>query len=109
MDFEERAFLTEVALSALRESLAGPQARGSGAACAAASTRVSLSESEDETLAILETSTESMETPNWAGSAQVAALTNTVTALTIAGVLATNTCVEEVVQSLRKVALVTPA
>ena len=61
-----------------------------------------MGESEDGTLAILETCMESLETSDWAGSAQVAALTNTLTALTFAGVLVTNTSVEEVVQSLWK-------
>ena len=37
------------------------------------------------------------------------AWTNTLTALTLAGVLVTNTYVEEVVQSLRKVVIVTTA
>ena len=80
-----------------------------GAACAVASTKVSLSESEDESFASLETITESLETPDWAGSAQVAALTNTLTALTLAGVPIIKTSVEEVVQSLRKVVTVTTA
>ena len=39
----------------------------------------------------------------------MAALTNTLTALTLAGVLVTNTYVEEVVQSARKVVTVTTA
>ena len=47
--------------------------------------------------------------PEPVGSAQVAALTNTLAALTLAGVLVTNTSVEEVVQSLRKVVTVTTA
>ena len=64
-----------------------------------------MSESEYATLATLEAITESLETPYWAGSAQVAALTNTLPALTLAGVIVTNTSVEEVVQSLRKVVI----
>ena len=68
-----------------------------------------MGESEDGTLAILETCMESLETSDWAGSAQVAALTNTLTALTLAGVLVTNASVEEVVQSLRKLVTVTTA
>ena len=113
VDIEARDFLTEVALSALQDTQDEQQARGSGepsgAACAVASTNVSLSESEDETLATLETITESLETPDWVDSAQAAALTNPLTVLPLAVVLVTNTVVEEVVQSLRKVVTVTAA
>jgi len=41
---------------------------------------------------------ESLEILDWAGSARVAAPTNTLTALTLAGVLVTNTYIEEVAQ-----------
>ena len=78
-----------------------------GAACAVASTRVSLSETEDETITTLETMQESFATGDWAGSAQVAALANALAALTLAGALVTNTSVEEVVQSPRKVVTIT--
>ena len=113
VDLEEWAFFTEVAPFALQDTQDEQQSRGlgepSGAACAAASTKVSLSESEDATLATLATITEYLETPDWVGSAHVAALTNTLTDLTLAGVLATNTYVEEVVHSFRKVVTVTRA
>ena len=98
VDLESRAFLSAVARSALQETQGEQEARvsgePSGAACAIASTKVSLSESEDETPATLETITESLGTPDWVGSAQVAALTHTLTALSLAGVLVTSTSVE---------------
>ena len=59
VDLEERACLTYVAFSAFQETQKEKEAQvsgePSGAACAAASTRVSLSESEEEALATLET------------------------------------------------------
>ena len=58
-DTEERAFLIEVALSAYQETQEQQGAlvllESPSAACAAASTRVSLSENEDETVTTLET------------------------------------------------------
>ena len=48
-------------------------------------------------------------TPDWTGSAQVAALTNTLATLTLAGINVSNISVEEVVRNLRKVVTVTTA
>ena len=93
VDIEEKAFLIEVTLSALQELQYQTERSGSGelvgAACAAASSKVSLSESAEKTPATLESMADDMETPSWSGSAQVAALTNTLTALSLAGVLVT--------------------
>ena len=66
-----------------------------GAACAAASTEISLSESGDETLASLDSLANSMEAPSWSGNAHVAALTNTLTALTLAHNPITNPTFDE--------------
>ena len=64
---------------------------------------MSESKEEDESLA---TSAHFHETPHWSDNAQVAAVTNTLTYLTLAGVLVVNTAVEAVVQSLRHIVTV---
>ena len=60
------------------------------------------SESGDDALATLESIADSIETPRWSGSAQVAAVTHTCTALILAGVLVANATLDEVAQGLRK-------
>ena len=44
----------------------------------------------------METLIDSIETPSWSSSAQTASLTNTLTALTLAGVPVTNTTLDNV-------------
>ena len=76
---------------------------GEGVARAAASTRVSLSESEDDSLTIMmEPIIDSAETPSWPSSAQAASLTNTPTTLTLAVVPAANATLDAVVQGKTK-------
>ena len=67
--------LTEVDLSSLYDepepTAVGDLREGEGVACAAASTKVSLNESEDDSLTtMMEASIGSAETPNWSGNAQ---------------------------------------
>ena len=71
-------------------------------------TMVSLSETEDES-PTMETCTELTETPSWSSSAQAASLSNTLTALTLAGVPVVDTDLDSVLQSLRNVVKVTTA
>ena len=72
-------------------------------------TLVSLSETEDESTTAAATRTELVETPKWSNSAQDASLSNTLTALTLAGVPVTNVDLGSVLQSLRNVVTVTAA
>ena len=67
-----------------------------------------MSESELEEDALVAIADEFV-TPQWSDDSRVAALTNTLTALTLAGVLVTDTSMEEVVVSLRRVVFVTSA
>ena len=79
------------------------------AACAVAvSAPVSLSESEGEedTLVVI---ADSFPAPPWTDDSHAAALTNTLTALTLAGVPVSNTSINEVLESLRRVVIVTAA
>ena len=69
----------------------------------------SLSETEDESTTTMETHIELVETPNWSSSAQDASLSNTLTALTLAGVPVTNTDLSSVLQSIRNVVAVATA
>ena len=69
----------------------------------AAETFVSLTETEDESTTTMEPHIELVETPNWFNSAQGASLSNTLTALTLAGVPVTNTDLDSVLQSIRNV------
>ena len=88
--------LTEVTLPSLYDepepTEVGDLREGEGVASAAASTRVSLSESEDDLLTtLMQAIVGFAETPSWSGSAQAAPLTNTRAALTLAGAPVTNT------------------
>ena len=68
-----------------------------------------MSESGGETLVTCDYIAEPTEAASWFGNAQVAALTNTLTALTLAGVFVANTALDDVAQGLKKVVTVTPA
>ena len=78
----------------------------SSAACAAASAKVSLHESETED-AVLSAIAESFVVPQWDDNARVTELANTLTAPTLAGVPVHDTYVEDVVVSLRRIFTVT--
>ena len=69
----------------------------------------SLSETEDESITTVESLIDSVETPSWSSSAQTASLTNTLTALTLAGVPVAHTTLDNVLKSLRNVVTVTTA
>ena len=62
----------------------------------AAPTLVSLSETENESTTTMETQTELIDTPSWSSSAHAASLSNALNALTLAGVLVTNTDLDSV-------------
>ena len=64
---------------------------------------VDLSETEDESLSDLSVLMGEISRPDWEASAQQASLTNTLTALTLAGVPVMNTTVDDAVESLRRV------
>ena len=78
----------------------------SSAACAVASAKVSLSESdtEDEVSSAI---AESFVVPHWDDNARVTELANTLTALTPEGVPVHDTSMEDVVVSLRRIVTVT--
>ena len=78
----------------------------SSAACAVASAKVSLSESEieDEVLSAI---ADSFVVPQWDDNARVTELANALTALTRAGVPVHDTSMEDVVVSLRRIVTVT--
>ena len=78
----------------------------SSAACAAASTKVSLNESEREEEA-LSAIAEAYTVPQWDDNARVTELANTLTALTLAGVPVQDTSMKDVVISLRRIVTVT--
>ena len=103
---EEMLVLGEVAMSSLEQGEI-PYGRG-GAACAA-STRVSLSETEDVLSEEVSSLLTRKETPSWMSSAHDASLCNTLTALTLSGVPVTHTTREDVVRSLRNIVTVTTA
>ena len=85
------------------------QPSSSSAACAATiPAPVSLSESELEEDALADI-VDAFVIPQWSDNSRVVALTNTLTALTLAGVLVTDTSMEEVVVSLRRIVVVTSA
>ena len=65
---------------------------------------MSESENEDEALAAI---ANSFVVPQWDVNARVLELSNTLTALTIAGVPTHDTCMEDVVISLRRIVTVT--
>ena len=52
---------------------------------------------------------ESFDATPWTDNSSTAALTNTLTALTLVGVLATNTTIDEVLVSLRRLVVVSDA
>ena len=75
--------------------------------CAVAiATPVSLSESEGEEEVVVVIA-DSCPTPQWTDDSHTASLTNTLTALSLAGVLVPNTSINEVLESLRRVVIVT--
>ena len=85
------------------------QSSSSSAACAAAvPAPVSLSESQPEEDALVVIA-ESFPVTQWTDNSSTAALTNTLTALTLAGVPATNTTTDEVLVSLRGLVVVSDA
>ena len=99
--------LPNIAISTIREMLDDLQSSNRGAysnaACAVAvPAHVSLSESEveEDTLAVIP---DSFAAPQWTYDSHVAALTNTLTAVTLAGVLVPNTSIDVMVKSLRKI------
>ena len=108
---EERAVLSEVALPSGREELEPDGTIGlfedESAACVAAPTLVSLSETTDESITTMESLIDSVETPSWSSSAQTASLTITLTALILAGIPVANTTLDNVLKSLRKVVTAT--
>ena len=138
VDNEERAFLIEVAISAtkklrderwqdeeeeraefavfchlhyemLDELQLRTQGSSSSAACAVAVPALVLlseSEVEEDTKAVI---TQSFIAPQWTDDSHVAALTNTLTALTLAGLPVSSTSVDDVPESLRKVVTITAA
>ena len=108
---EERADLRTIYVETRQDLFSGlpppaniwPPGQGasSSAACAAAiPTPVSLSDSEPEedALAVI---ADSFPVTQWADNSSPAALTSTMTALTLAGVPSTNTTIDEVLVSLR--------
>ena len=85
------------------------QGAASSAACAAAMPApVSLSESEPEEDA-LAAFADSFTAPQWTEKSREAALTNTLTALSFAGVPVANTSIDAVLDSLRKIVTITDA
>ena len=82
------------------------EAAPGGAACAA-STRVYLSETEDELSEEVSSLLTSKETPSWTSSAHDASLCNTLTTLTLSGVPGTNTTKADVIRSLRNIVTAT--
>ena len=73
------------------------------AARVAAENQVSQSETEDESTTTMETYTELVETPNWSSNAQDAPLSNTLNALTLAGVPVTSTDLNSILRSIKNV------
>ena len=80
--------------------------KASPSRCAAASAKVSLSESETEDKALAAIAN-SFVVPQWDANARVTELSNTLTALTLAGVPTHGTSMEDVVISLRRIVTVT--
>ena len=110
---EDRVHLADIAVSTLRDSQGELQLRAQGASSSAARAvavpaLVTLSESEfeEDTFVVI---VDSFTVPQWADDSRVAALTNTLTALTLAGVLVANTAIDVVLESLRKVVTITAA
>ena len=69
-------------------------------------TPVSLNESEPEEDALVVIA-DSLTAPQWTDNSHEAALTNTLTALTFAGVPVANTSIDAVLDSLRKIVTIT--
>ena len=110
---EERVHLSDVAVSAMRELQDELQLRTQGAyssaACAVAvPAPVSLSEVEFEEDAFVVIA-EFFIAPQWTDDSHMAALTNTLTALTLAGVPVSNTYIDVVLESLRHIVTITAA
>ena len=78
----------------------------SSAACVAAAAKVSLSESESADDALVEIA-DAFVVPQWDDNSRVTELSNTLTAITLAGVPTHATSMEDVVVSLRRIVTVT--
>ena len=109
---EDRADLYETVVSTMREKQdelrLHSQAASASAVCAVAvPALVSLSESEfaEDTLVVI---ADSSTAPQWTDDSRVAALSNTLTALTIARVPVANTSIDVVLKSLSKIVTITP-
>ena len=118
MTQDEKVVLAEIAVSEdqvegeqeardLQEAIA--LSEDESAARVVVATLVSLSETEDEPTTTMETHKERVETPKCSSSAQDASLSNTLTALTLAGAPVTNTDLDSVLQSIRNVVTVATA
>ena len=131
VDEEEKAFLTEVEASSQLDLLhqqqkaeedrrdrskritdsSEPEGKvfypsSSSAARAAAAAKVSLSESESEDDALAAIA-DAFVVPQWDDNSRVTEISNTLTALTLAGVPTHDTSMEDVVVSLRRIVTVT--